>query len=60
MRPEGPEVNSGHQPKNGLVTCFTNSLQNKEFRELLVGRPGREAGIGCASSSRAEGAAQQT
>jgi hypothetical protein len=27
-------------PKNGAVTCFGNSLQNQEFRELSLGRPG--------------------
>jgi len=32
-------------PKNGAVTCFGNSLQNHEFRELSLGRPGRQAGI---------------
>jgi len=36
QRREAPVVSSGPPPpKTGAVTCFSNSLQNQEFCELL-------------------------
>ena len=38
-------VSSGPPPPEiGLVACAPNSLQNGNFCELLLGRPGRQAG----------------
>jgi hypothetical protein len=46
LGPKDRPLIAAHHPKNGVVTSFSNSLQNKKFCELLLGRPGRQAGIG--------------
>jgi hypothetical protein len=48
---------AAHHPKNLVVTSFSNSLQNKKFCELLLGRPDRQVGRRIRSNSIAEGAA---